>query len=99
MKRQDKATIVSAAVVAVLAAMVLAAYKAHNPHDGAEQHFSRNNKLVYWIIRLCCAGLAAAALFNGRFVVGKLALALLVRSGLRLPMVLKRRLGIAKESR
>ena len=88
----EKTTLISAVVIAVLAGMILVAYKAHNPGDGAEHHFSRNNKLVYWVIRLCCAGLAAASMFNARFVAGKLGRAILIRSGIRLPTIVERAL-------
>lgn len=97
MRTKDRSVFVSAVVVATLATMVLAAYKAHNPHDNAEHHYSRNNKIVYWTIRLCSAGLAAAALFNGRFVITKLSHELLMRFRAHLPDVVKRSMGLGQK--
>jgi hypothetical protein len=70
MDRDTRKQLIAAVVVASVAGMVMLAYRACNPGQGAEHYYMHKHKPMYCLMQLCTAVIFAAIGFNGRFIAG-----------------------------
>ena len=59
-----------AVLVAAVSSIVLLAYRAANPGQGAEHYFAREHHTAYRVMQVCYVVIMSAAAFNLRFLVG-----------------------------